>query len=67
MVRQRPVRGRHAAALIRLVDDVVVDEGAGLVELESRAEVGERDRFECCAGADRVADVCHECAEALSS
>jgi hypothetical protein len=41
VIRERAVRGGHAASFVSLVDDVVVDEGAGLIELQCRAEIGE--------------------------
>ena len=40
VIRERAVRGRHASSFVGLVDDVVVDEGAGLIELQCRAEMG---------------------------
>ena len=60
-------RGRHAATLICLVDDVIVNEGAGLVELERCAEVGQGNVFDwkCCP--ERVADMRHESPEPLPS
>ncbi len=59
------MRGRHAATLICLVDDVIVNEGAGLVELERCAEVGQGNVFDwnCCS--ERVADMRHESPEPL--
>ena len=41
VIRERSVRGGHAASFVGLVDDVVVDEGTGLIELQCRAEMGQ--------------------------
>ena len=67
MIRERPMWGGHPASLVRLIDDVVVDESTGLVELERCTEVGERHLVERGAGTERVADVRHESTESLAA
>ena len=65
VIRERAVRGGHAASFVRLVDDVVVDEGARLIELQRRAEMGERHFLDGSCGTERVAHVRHEGTESL--
>ena len=67
VIRERTVRGGHSPSFVRLVDDVVVDEGARLIELQRRAEMGKRHLLDGRAGTERVAHVSHEGTETLSS
>ena len=59
------MRGRDAATLVCLVDDVIVNESAGLVELKRGAEVGEGHVFQGGSRPERVADMRHQRAKTL--
>ena len=61
------MRGGLSAALVRVVDDVVVDQGAGLVELERSGQVGHGGVREWLAGGQSPSDVRHEGPETLAS
>ena len=59
------MRGRDAATLVCLVDDVIVNESAGLVELKRGAEVGEGHVFQGGSRPERVSDMRHQRAKTL--
>ena len=61
------MRRGGSPTLVCAIDNVVVNEGAGLVELECGTQVGEKHLAERKPGAQSLADVSHEGAKALAA
>ena len=61
------MRRGGSPTLVRAIDNVIVNEGAGLVELECGTQVGEKHLAQWKPGGQTIADVSHEGAKALAA